>query len=76
MTEDGRPSIIDGATMSPAGDGGVTNRRRKVEGRAEEQRNRTLRREAEAREEKEAMRRSNAAKSASLRAQRLARAAI
>jgi hypothetical protein len=53
----------------------VTDRRRKVAGRAEELRNRTLRREAEAREEKEAMRRSNAAKSASLRAQRLARAA-
>jgi hypothetical protein len=75
MTEDGRPSIIDGATMSPAGDGNVTNRRRKVEGRAEEVRNRTLRREAAAREEKEATRRSNAAKSASLRALRLARAA-
>jgi len=75
MTTDGRPSIIDGATMSPAADGSVTNRRRKVEGRAEELRNRTLRREAAAREEKEAMRRSNAAKSASLRALRLARAA-
>jgi len=48
MTEDGRPSIIDGATMSPAGDGSVTNRRRKVDGRAEEVRNRTLRREAAA----------------------------
>jgi hypothetical protein len=75
MTTDGRPSIIDGATMSPAADGSVTNRRRKVEGRAEELRNRALRREAAAREEKEAMRRSNAAKSASLRALRLARAA-
>ena len=75
MTTDGRPSIIDGATMPPAGDGSVTNRRRKVDGRAEEVRNRTLRREAAAREEKEATRRSNAAKSASLRALRLARAA-
>ena len=75
MAADGRPSIVDGATTSPAGDGSVSNRRRKVEGRAEEQRNRALRREAEAREEKEATRRSNAAKSASLRALRLARAA-
>ena len=75
MTADGRPPTIGGATSSPAGDGIVPDRRRKVEGRAEEVRNRTLRREAEAREEKEAMRRSNAAKSASLRALRLARAA-
>jgi hypothetical protein len=75
MTDDGRPSIIGGAATSPAGDASVSDRRRKIAGRAEEVRNRTLRREAEAREEKEAMRRSNAAKSASLRAQRLARAA-
>ena len=74
MTSDGRPSIIDGAMMSPARNGSTSNRRRN-EGRAEELRDRTVRREAEAREEKEAMRRSNAAKSASLRALRLARAA-
>ena len=75
MVEDGRRPITDSATMSPAADGGVSNRRRKVEGRGEELRNRTLRREAAAREEKEAMRRSDAAKSKSLRALRLARAA-
>ena len=75
MTADRRPSTIGGATVSPAGDGSVTDRRRKIAGRAEELRDRALRREAEAREEKEAMRRSNAAKSASLRALRLARAA-
>ena len=75
MAANGRPSIIGSAMASPAGDGGVTDRRRKVEGRAEELRNRTLRKEAEAREEKEAMRRSDAAKSKSLRALRLARAA-
>ncbi len=75
MTDDGRPSTIGNATVSPAGDGSVTDRRRKIAGRAEEVRDRALRREAQAREEKEATRRSNAAKSASLRAQRLARAA-
>ena len=75
MAANGRPSIIGSATASPAGDGSVTDRRRKIAGRAEELRDRALRREAEAREEREAMRRSNAAKSASLRALRLARAA-
>jgi hypothetical protein len=75
MAPDGRRPITDGETTSSAVDGGVTHRRRKVEGRAEELRNRTLRKEAEAREEKEAMRRSDAAKSKSLRALRLARAA-
>jgi hypothetical protein len=75
MAADGRRPITDGATLSPAADGGVTNRRRKVDGRAEELRHRTLRREAEARAEKEAMRRSEAAKSKLLRALRLARAA-
>jgi hypothetical protein len=75
MAANGRPSIIGSAMASPAGDGGVTDRRRKIAGRAEEVRDRALRRETQAREEKEATRRSNAAKSASLRALRLARAA-
>ena len=55
----------------------MTNRRRDAEAhsRAEALRNRSLRKEAEAREDKEATRQANAAKSASLRALRLARAA-
>jgi hypothetical protein len=55
----------------------MTNRRRDAEAhsRAEALRNRSLRKEAEAREDKEATRQANAAKSAALRALRLARAA-
>jgi hypothetical protein len=55
----------------------MTNRRRDAEAhsRAEAMRNRSLRKEAEAREDKEASRQANAAKSAALRALRLARAA-
>jgi hypothetical protein len=75
MAADGGSSTIGGATTSPAGNSNGTDRRRKVAGRAEEVRDRALRRETQAREEKEATRRSNAAKSASLRALRLARAA-
>ena len=75
MAADGGSSTIGGSTTSPAGNSSVTDRRRKIAGRAEEVRDRALRREAQAREEKEATRRSNAVKSASLRALRLARAA-
>ena len=55
----------------------MTNRRRDAEAhsRAEALRNRSLRKEVEAREDKEATRQANAAKSATLRALRLARAA-
>ena len=61
--------------MSPAAVGGVTNRRHQAHSRADDLRSRSLRKEAEAREEKEATRQANAAKSASLRALRLAHAA-
>ena len=55
----------------------MTSRRRDADAhsRAEALRNRSLRKEAEARDDKEAARKANAAKSATLRALRLARAA-